>query len=374
MKIVITGGHLTPALALIDYIQTQHPSDEIVFCGRLYSQEKEKQPSHEVDEVSRRGIKFVPLNAPRLSHLQQWWNLPIIGIRLVGSVLKSLGIVLRYRPQVFVSFGGYVALPMAIACWLCWVPIVTHEQTRSAGSANRFISRLARKVAISYPESLRFFAAKKTVVTGNPLRQQLFITQPKPDWLPASISRPVLYVTGGNQGSAIINHIVQQSLKQLTKHWLVVHQCGAPTAKQHYLADLTKAKQQLSAAGRENYIVREWITEAELGWLYQHVTAVVSRAGANTISELTAQQVPAVLIPLPFAHYDEQTMNAEVLAKAGGAVVIPQRELTTKTLLTALDKIQRYRRSMSSKLKSLPVTQDADAKLYQVVQDVVSPA
>lgn len=372
MKILITGGHLTPALALIDYIQLHHPQHQIIFCGRLYSQEKGSQVSHELEESTRRAVAFVPLNAPRLSHIRQWWNwFALIG-RLTVSVGLALKIVARHRPTIMVSFGGYVALPMAIACWICRVSIITHEQTRVAGSANRLISKLATKVAIAYPETARFFAPTKTVVTGNPLRRQLFIKQAKPSWLPEKMTQPILYVTGGNQGSAVLNVVVQQALKPLTKDWLVIHQCGAPTRQQNYYAELTKAKSQLSASHQEKYLVREWITEAELGWIYQHATTVLSRAGANTVAELTAHQIPSILVPLPFAHYDEQTLNAEALVKLGGAVLIPQRELSPKTLTTMLGKVQRYRKSMSAKLKSLNVPLDADEKLYAVLDQVVS--
>lgn len=369
MNIIVTGGHLTPALAVIDYIQSHHPKDEILFCGRFYTQDAARQPSHEVDEVTRRGVQFQPFVGPKLHVGHQWWRWPGTVLSLIGATWKAWQIVGRFRPDVFLSFGGYLAVPFAFGCWLQGVPVVTHEQTRVAGSANRVISRVARKIAVSYPETMKFFPPNKTVVTGNPLRPALFKQHSAPAWIDASLlkTKPLLYITGGNQGSAVINTVVHQALKALTKNWIVIHQCGRPTDQHHYLAELEQARSKLSTTAQSRYLVKEWVSEVELSWIYHHATALVSRAGANTVQEVVAFKLPAVFIPLPFAHYDEQTLNAEAVAKTGGALVISQKELNPVSLIEAVEKIARYRSSMKAKLGSIQMPTDPDRQLYQVL-------
>jgi UDP-N-acetylglucosamine--N-acetylmuramyl-(pentapeptide) pyrophosphoryl-undecaprenol N-acetylglucosamine transferase len=369
MNILISGGHLTPALAFIEYLQAQHPEVKVTFVGRLYSQDRLKQQSQEHSEVTRRGIEFVPFFAPRISS-GNVLDRVVYSCQLVISVFQALLIVLRYRPSVFLTFGSYVAVPLALASAMLRIPIVTHEQTRTVGEATKFISRLAKVVALSHASSQSQLPGKKTVVTGNPLRRQLFVTQPRPDWAPPTSEKPLLYITGGNQGSEMINLMVQQTLKALIKHWQVIHQSGGATAKRNYLKELNKARSQLSPVLQADYSVREWINESELGWIYSRATVVVARSGANTVQELAALQIPSILVPLPFAHHDEQTLNAKYLADTGGAILLAQKELSPQSLLAATEKARKFSRSMKNKLKVLTVPLDADAQLYQVVTKV----
>lgn len=371
MKILISGGHLTPALAVIDYIQDQHPETKIIFVGRKFSQDKLKQPSNEAQEVKKREVPFVTLNAPRMSH-----DLPLnLVLRLPAFILatcSAINILLTQKPTVFLSFGGYLALPLALACYLLRIPIVTHEQTKAAGLANQIIGKLAQKVAISHSSSGRYFQAKKTILTGNPLRAALFKTQKRPNWLPTAPNKPLLYITGGNQGSEIINSITQQALRPLLSQWFVVHQCGNPTSQRNYKAELEQSFQRLSATLRGSYIVREWVNENELAWLYQHASVVISRAGANTVAELIAHHLPAILIPLPFARHDEQALNAQYMADLGGAEVLPQKELNSVTLLKKLAVVKKYHSTMKQHLSDTQTPADAAAKLYQVLIDVTN--
>jgi len=370
MKILIPGGHLTPALAFIDYLKTSHPHDEVVFCGRLFSQDILKQKSQEKTEVTRRNVPFVFFQAPRWDHssLSTKIKYPFY---LILAVFQALRLLWHHKPSIVLSFGGYLAVPIAVAAYLLRVPVVTHEQTRTVGVATRLIGRFAKKIALTYPETAFDLPDSKTVVTGNPLRLGLFTPQPRPAWLASDLKLPLIYITGGNQGSEVINIMVQQGLRSLLKEWVVIHQCGNPTQKRKYKHELEQAKRKLPANLQNNYLVREWLTEEELGWLYQHASGVVSRAGANTVLELAAHHLPSILIPLPFAHGDEQVLNAKYLSDQGGAILIPQKDLTFTSLLAALTRITKYQRSMSLKLKNLVVPTDAAAKLYQVLSAVV---
>lgn len=371
MKLVISGGHLTPALALIDYIQAKHPETEIVFVGRRLSQDKLNQVSHEAQEAEQRGLTFVELKAPRMNR-DVPLNLVLNTPAFTAATYKALGILLKYKPDIFLSFGGYLALPLAIASHMLRIPIVTHEQTRTAGLANQLIGKLAKKIAVSDTSSTKYFDAKKVVVTGNPLRTVLFETQKRPTWLKSTPNRPLLYITGGNQGSEIINSITQQSLRPLLSQWFVVHQCGNPTSQRNYKVELEQSVQRLSPNLRNNYVVREWVSDTELGWLYQHASVVISRAGANTVAELIAHHLPSILIPLPFARHDEQALNAQYMAELGGAEVLNQKDLNSESLLKKLSLVKKYHATMTHHLENVPPPTDASEKLYDVLSMVVT--
>lgn len=370
MKILISGGHLTPALAFIEYVKAEHPDVELVFAGRTFSQDRLKQKSQEMDEVKRRDVRFITVSAPRLntgSVVDKGLSL----LQLAAAFFRSLLLILKERPTVFLSFGSYLAVPLAAACAVLRVPIVTHEQTRAVGESTKFVAKLAKALALTHSSSLDYINHRKVVITGNPLRPALFKTQPQPAWISRTPGKPLLYITGGNQGSEVINTTIQQVLKTLVKHWQVIHQCGAATTKRNYLQEARKAKSSLPQTLQDEYVVKEWISEEELGWIYHQASAVIARAGANTVLELAALGVPSILIPLPFAHYDEQTLNARFLADQGGAILLSQKELMAESLLTALAKVKRHTRSMKTKLKQVAVPTDGSAKLYQLLVEVI---
>ena len=292
--------------------------------------------------------------------------------QFVSSIFQAYLIVAKQKPDVFLSFGGYMAVPLAIAAWMQQIPVVTHEQTRAVGVSNQFISRFAKKIAISHQDSKKFFPAAKTILTGNLIRKQL--TSPsilKPSWMTSNSSLPLLYITGGSQGSEIINTSISQMLPRLLKDWQIIHQCGAASSKRSYFSELQNRRKSLTKPQQSRYVIREWILESELAWIYKNATAVISRAGANTTQELSLNCIPSILIPLPFSHHQEQLLNAEALAKEKCAIVIPQKSLTTESLLTALETLKSKNNSFRKRLQDKPVKLDADKKVYNILVNVL---
>jgi UDP-N-acetylglucosamine--N-acetylmuramyl-(pentapeptide) pyrophosphoryl-undecaprenol N-acetylglucosamine transferase len=375
MKVFLSGGHLTPALAIIDYAKQQFPQDEFVFAGRLYSQPTLKQRSWEKQEVAKRNVSFLPFNAPKLEG-QPWWKLPLTLIDLLSAIMRGRTLLSKAKPDVFVSFGGFLALPLAIAAKTLGIPVLTHEQTRSAGVANQWIGRLADIVAISFAESRQFFPARKTELTGNPLRPSLFTSQTnEPEWMTLPLpKKPLLYITGGNQGSQCINILVQEALPQLLEDWWIIHQCGSPTNLMNYKKSLEKTRSRLPKKLMEDYFIREWITEEELAWIYRHATGALTRSGANTVSELAAVALPAVYIPLPQAHNDEQRLNAEAVVNQGAGLLLLQKDASVDTVIDAVSTLKKKARSMKRHAEAAqnvsPI--NATTKLYELVQELAN--
>jgi UDP-N-acetylglucosamine--N-acetylmuramyl-(pentapeptide) pyrophosphoryl-undecaprenol N-acetylglucosamine transferase len=370
MKILISGGHLTPALAVIDYAQTHFPEDEFVFVGREYSQPSLKQRSWEKPEVSKRNVPFIAFTAPKLDG-QPFWRIPMVFGQLCAAVLTAFSILGKHKPDIFVSFGGFLALPIAIAAKLRGIPVLTHEQTRTVGIANQWIARFATAIAVTFPETQQLFSNKNVFVTGNPLRPTLFHKHKlTPGWLPTSLpDKPLLYVTGGNQGSQFMNILIQEGLERILENWWVIHQCGSSTTLMNYKKILEKARLRLPERLQAEYFVREWISEEELSWIYEHADGVLARSGANTVTELMAMGIPALFIPLLQARSDEQRLNAEVMSNVGAAIILPQKEASVITLLDALQVFKKRIRALTRHARELQENYQTNTteQFYQLV-------
>ena len=353
MKLLLTGGHLTPALAMIDWLKLYHPEVKLVFVGRTHSQVN--QPALEKFEIAKRQIPFLILSTPKFA-LIPWWQLPGRWLALIVSTWQACWLLWQERPTAVLTFGGYLAVPVVLAAWLQRIPIVTHEQTRTVGLANRWIGKFATKVGVAFEVSLKYFPAQKTRVVGNPLRSSLFDSNLKPPtWFQNPHHKPILVITGGSQGSQAINQCVDQIIAPLTQDWGVIHQRG------------TQAAAEPSQPGR--YYAREWLSDTELFWFWRQPTTLgVSRAGANTVTELVVVQVPAVLIPLPFAYQDEQKLNALWLVEAGGAILLEQAQLSPQALLKAIQQLQTQQLTFRQALGQLSVPTKALEGIWQLLQ------
>ncbi len=349
--ILMSGGHITPALATIEYLQKNHPDIKIVFVGREYSQEKEEQLAKEREACEELNIPFYSIQAAKFHRTVWWRNLYEIP-RLFPSFWQAYRILRHERIDLFLSFGGYLAIPLAVVSKVLRKKIVTHEQTRSSGLANELIAVLADRVALSYPESQDHFPVSKTEITGNPIRQKLLRTYKRPpSWLPEK-PKPILYITGGSQGSQVINNTIAQILPKITEKFTVIHQCGR-SPNQRYYRYLEEMASELPSAQQNHYFPQEWIDEQEISWIMQHAVLAISRSGANTTLEMTIHALPAIFIPLPFAHNNEQWKNAQELVSAGAATILEQKDLTPDSLWKTILETSAQRSHMSRRAEKL---------------------
>ncbi len=366
MRILLTGAHLTPALAMIDFIQTNHPEHELLFVGRLYSQEKLSQKAVEKEEVEKRKVKFIPFTAPKFVNYSFLTQMETF-IAFPKTVKQAREILIKEKIELFLSFGSYLAVPFAIAAKSLGIAIVTHEQTVVMGKANQFIALLADKVAISYPETSRYFKRKDFVLTGNPVRSRLFAKDLKrPNWLPADADK-ILLVMGGNQGSFVLNDLIKANLPALLENYVIVHQCGRANKIRDSFKELEQVRDTLAKRIKEKYFIREWIEDEDLFWIYQHAKFAISRSGANAVLELSLAPLPAILIPLPGTYHDEQVANALAMQKMNGALVLQQAYLNSTTLLDSVAYLEKNYKTMRLSLAKNQVYQDASAKIYQLL-------
>jgi len=338
MKIVITGGHTSPALALIDTIlaQNQH-SVSIEFIGRKFTSSDEDKPSWEYQEITRRKIPFHNLEAGRLTRSLSLQSFAHI-LKSPFGLFSAYQILRKTRPDSVMSFGGYIALPVCISAILQRIPYYSHEQTIEPGLTNKMLSKFAKKMFVAFPETEHFFEKNKTIVSGNLLRSSIFTVTKK--ILPQSVKRPVIYITGGSLGSHSLNMRVAEILPELLEMATVIHQTGNVKEFRDYFS-LLKMHDELPEKKQKEYILREHIADDEIGSVFNLADMVVGRAGANTFSELIILKKPAVLCPLPWSAHDEQKKHAEFFKKNGLGEIYDQYEPANQLLSITTKMLER---------------------------------
>ncbi len=291
------------------------PNIEVVFIGRMFPNEK--------DVVSAFGVRFFALTAGRLTRVFTVHSI-LAFLKIPVGFIQAWIYCLRERPALVLSFGGYIALPVALAAWTLGIPVITHEQTRAAGLTNRIIARIAARVCVTFADTTSQFPKGKAVVTGLPLRRTLFTPPKTPPYKVNRKTYPILYITGGSLGAHSLNVLIFPFIPTLTKTWTVIHQVGA-----HSLSEAKKIQEP-------RYIAEAYISSEKLSWILPHADLVVGRSGANTVVELAAFGKVALLVPLPWSAAGEQRLNAQWLEAHGGARVLSQNGLTSQKLLTAI--------------------------------------
>lgn len=320
--LVFTGGHHTSALAVAKALTRQGLT--IVWLGHRHSLWGDENDSAEYREVTAAGIKFIDLKAGKFYRTFH----PLKLIRLPLGFIQSFLLLLSLRPAGIVSFGGYLAVPVVISGWLLGIPSITHEQTITAGWANRAISPFVKRIALTWPQSLTYFPKHKSVLTGLPLRPEILklkrqMTTNHPKKPPLT-----LYVTGGKQGSHVLNQAIFTALPQLVKKYrLIIHQTG--------FKDLASSLQ----FDYSNYEVFDFDSQKAITALGSS-DVVVSRAGAHISYELAVLGKRSVLIPIPWVSHNEQYQNAQFLASSGLAIVLDQSNLTPSSLQSAIHQAQ----------------------------------
>lgn len=359
MKLLITGGHLTPALAIIDKIQSQKQYQnkiKIYFVGRKHTLDTEKTISFEFKEIYLRNLEFMNLEAGRLTRIFNLSSLRGI-FKIPLGFINALKILLKIKPDCILSFGGYLALPIAIIGYFMRIPVYTHEQTISPGLANRIIGFFSKKIFYSFEQSLRYFSQKKAIYSGNPIRNNIFFISEKPFKIKTDI--PSIYVTGGSLGSHSINVHILNILDSLLEKYNVIHQIGDVKEYKDY-DECIKARNRLSRKKQEQYFPVKHFLAREIGFVYSVTDIVVGRAGANTFFELINLKKPAILIPLPWSANQEQQKQAELFASYGLGQVFEQKN-KSEILLEQIESLFRDKAKYVNHFYRLPIVLKQDA-------------
>lgn len=336
---VITGGHHNSALVFAQYAQSQ--GDQVYWYGHRHASRNNQALSAEYHEVNNAQIPFFDLPAGRATFsLREIFLIPY-------GWLVAFTLLRRHRPDYIVSFGGYLGAAVGLVGYLLRIPLFIHEQTITAGKANRFLSRFAKRIYLTFPASRRAYPPGKTRLVGLPLRPSILHSSPLQLF---RRSRPILLVMGGKQGAHVLNEFIFAHLGTLLKHYNIIHQTGehsqtrdherAQTLRHHLPSDL-----------RQSYLTFPYILQAEIGGYLHSADLYFGRSGAHITYELAVLALPAILTPLATTYGGEQCLHADYLARTIGAIHLPEPELSLPRFLAAAQTLRSHR----VKPPSLPI-------------------
>lgn len=361
-----TGGHVHPALAVINELRERQLIADLTWIGSDASVEQEA--------AKRAGIRFVAIPTGKFRRYLSLQNFTD-ALRVPLGVLAARQSLTAFKPSVVLSTGGFVSVPTVFAAWRL-APVITHEQTATIGLANRINARFADVLALSF-ESTRSSMPRlhhDIRVTGNPVRPQLRQGDRERGLERVGFRHdlPVVYVTGGARGASPINQRIASVLPQLLNQAQVIHQTG-PASANSDAEKLAELRAQQPSETRRRYYITEFVGE-ELPDIYAAADLIVGRSGAGTVAELAFVGKPAILIPLPGTGGDEQSVNAHVLADVGGAVLLPQAEATPQRLLAELSSLlaDRERRDRMALAAASVARPDAAASLADIVVELAA--
>jgi UDP-N-acetylglucosamine--N-acetylmuramyl-(pentapeptide) pyrophosphoryl-undecaprenol N-acetylglucosamine transferase len=306
-----TGGSVTPLLAIVDELRSAEPYLPIDFLwlGTNFGIEKAM-----VDDAQ---IRFMSIPSGKFRRYFSLRNF-IDPFFVFAGLIKSFIVILGWRPDIIVSAGSFVAVPVVWAGWLCRVPSLIHQQDVISGLANKLCAPFARTVTVTFEKSINDFG-KKAVWTGNPIRQQFAYRDPEIR-VGQVRNYPILLVLGGGTGSEKMNRLVFDSLPGLVAFCRVIHVVGP--GKASYLRDA-------------NYEQHEFLAADDMAKVYSAADLVVSRAGMSVLTELSYLGKPAIIIPLPESH---QEANASAFHEARAAIILNQVELTPGVFVNIVKK------------------------------------
>jgi len=344
-----TGGHLFPAIAAAQALRARQPE-----CGVLFIGTRRKIDTTTLDGYGFASCSIHSYGLKGKNPLELMKALAVLPVSVIQAALH----IRRFRPDVALGVGGYVTGPVMVAARLMGVPTIIHEQNSIPGMANRKLGTLVKRVCVSLPGSERFFPSAKTVMTGNPVRQNILALGQKEE----QGSEPLtLLVLGGSQGAHMVNRLVIEAICETDDDRLagvsVIHQTGQK--------DVGWVEERYRKAGIKARVAPFFRDMAEV---YGAADLLVSRAGATTLSELAVLGKPAILVPYPYAADNHQKKNASYYVEGGGALQFAEQtlhaELLAETLGTLVADPDR-RKTMAECMRKLGI-RDAAEKIVDV--------
>ena len=333
-----TGGHIFPAISIADELKFRFSQSDLLFVGARDRMEMVKVPAH--------GYKIKGLWISGLNRKFSVKNF-LFPIKLIFSLIHSLIIIIKFKPQVVIGTGGYASGPILFTASLLRIPTLIQEQNSYPGITNKILSGMVKKICVSYTDLDKYFPHSKIVLTGNPIRNNICNTNESYDegirFYNLDINRKTLLIIGGSQGSREINREVYSCIDFFDyMNIQVIWQCG----KTYY-------EEYKSSVSSENIKLYSFLERIDLAFSVSDY--IVSRAGAGSISELCMVGKPVIFIPSPNVAEDHQTKNARSLLDKDAAILIREQDLGKefKKMIMELNSSRDLQNKLSKNIKSL---------------------
>jgi len=326
-RIVLTGGgtagHVTPCIALLPALTKE--GYDIHYIGSYNGIERKL--------IEEYNIPYYGISSGKLRRYLDVKNLTD-PFKVLKGYFEARKILKKLKPNIVFSKGGFVTVPVVLAAKSCGIPVIIHESDITPGLANKIAIPAAKKVCVNFPETLNYVPRDKAVLTGTPIRKELFAGNKIHglDYCGFTANKPVIMIIGGSTGSKTINDVIRGMLPTLLRDYQIIHLCG-------------KGNLDPKLENVKGYVQFEYIKK-ELSDLYAASTLVISRAGANAICELLALRIPNILIPLgQKASRGDQILNAESFEQQGYSYVIKEEDLSVSSLMDAIQTVMENRQN-----------------------------
>ena len=323
MRVIITaggtGGHIYPALAMINKIKELEPNSEFLYIGTHNRMEK--------DIIPKYNIPFEELEIYGFNRKKILKNFKVLKC-LIKSKKKCKKIIKQFKPDIVMGFGGYVTAPVISVAHKLGIKTVIHEQNSIPGMSNKFLTKNADLICVSLESSLNYFPKDKTIFTGNPCSEDACKKPPmdKKELGLSKYKKLVIIVMGSLGASTINNYIVSIKDKFKEKDYEVLFVTG----KKDY-DEIIKNKFS------NNVKVVPFVEN--LTRIMKNTDIIVTRAGASTISEIIALNLPSILIPSPYVPNNHQYKNALDLVNNNACLLIEEKDLTNDILINKIDEL-----------------------------------
>ena len=357
MRVVIvaggTGGHIYPAIAIMNKIKEMEKSSEFLYIGTTDRMEK--------DIIPKLGIKFVGIEMSGLNRKNIFSNISVLK-KYNAAVKKAMKVISEFKPDVVVGAGGYITAPVLYAAHKLKVPVLIHEQNSIPGVSNKFISNFADKICVSLPNSLNLFPKNKVVYTGNPRSEEIMNVKKKSKkTLGFDENKKLVVVVMGSLGSTTMTQKIKElipAFKDKNYQVLII------TGKKYYndYKDINIS---------DNVKIVPFMDD--LICLLKDSDLIVSRAGASTIAEITAIVLPAILVPSPYVTNNHQYKNAKELEDKGACIIVSEDDFSKDKIILEIDKLfdnKDLYENMVNNSKSLGIS-DSATRIYNEIKNII---
>jgi UDP-N-acetylglucosamine--N-acetylmuramyl-(pentapeptide) pyrophosphoryl-undecaprenol N-acetylglucosamine transferase len=351
-----TGGHIFPAIAIADAFRKNNPACEILFVGAKGRMEMEKVP--------QAGYKIIGLDVVGIQRSLSIKNL-IVPFKLLKSLIQAIKIIIDFKPNACIGVGGYASAPVIFMASIMGVDTYIQEQNSYPGISNKILSKFAKKIFVAYDNLHQFFNPTKIVLTGNPVRKDIATQLPAREIALAHFNldknKKTILVIGGSLGAKTINNAVEKNLHKIISNDI---QLIWQTGKTYYQEIVLNTKD----VPQNQIKIYQFIKEMNLA--YSCADAIISRAGALSISELCIVGKPCILVPSPNVTEDHQTKNAMALVNKNAAILIKDADAAAKLIDTSIELLNATNKQteLCNNIRNLAKTNAANEIVEEILK------
>ena len=348
-----TGGHIYPAIAIINKIKEKEKDSEFLYIGTTDRMEK--------DIIPKLGISYVGLSMCGLNRKNIFKNI-VVFRKYKKAISDAKCEIKKFNPDVVIGVGGYITLPVLTAANSLGYKTIIHEQNSIPGLSNKMLARFADCVCVSLPNSVNLFKSKRVVYTGNPRSEEIIdVKKVSKKTLGFDESKKLVVVVMGSLGSLTMTKKLKELIPGFKgKKYQVVVVTGKGYIDDY--KDLDVPKNVKIVPFLDNFI--NVLKDSDL---------IISRAGASTIAEITAIGLPAILVPSPYVTHNHQYMNAKELADLGACSIISEEDFSKDVIICEVDRVLNDSKvycDMRSASKKLGVV-DSATKVYEEIRKLI---